>query len=441
MALIDRFFSGKKTVEQDSSRKKTLPCSLEPDNITVEMLKELIPVRNLDEDHLSSFAVNSQSEVFGKGTRLFQAGQNDSSVLYLLKGTVVVDDEEGQKYDVDAGSTKARFPLASGTKFCATAYAKTDVSILRVSKKIMSTISANGNGNADLEKNFIETPDELADSRLFQLFLAHYRENEMTVPTLPDVSLRLAKAMQSEIKSAAEAANIIQLDPIIASKLVQVANCPLYLAANPITTCQAAVNRIGLLATRNLVVSISMKPAFRCDSPLIKNRIAALWKQSIKISCIAYVLAKITKTINPEEALLAGLISDIGVLPFLQFTADLPGSYYNSDEIDIAIPYLRGPVGSSILQSWRFPDTLVEIPRVAENWYYDGGEALNLNDIVILSRLHYYIGARRLADVPAINLIPACSKLDDGTLSPEYSLKILHNAKDKIDEALRFFTL
>ncbi|MEN8260577.1 MAG: cyclic nucleotide-binding domain-containing protein, partial [Pseudomonadota bacterium] len=187
--MIDRFFSGKKTAKNDSPLAKKLPCRLAPGNITVEMLKELIPIRNLDEDELSSFALNRQSEVFGKGTLLFKAGQNDSSVMYLLKGTVVVDDEGGQKYEVNSGTTKARFPLASGKTFCATAYAKTDVSVLRVSKKIMTTSSADGNGHADEDKDSIEIPNELSNSRLFQLFVEHYRKNELTLPTLPDVAI------------------------------------------------------------------------------------------------------------------------------------------------------------------------------------------------------------------------------------------------------------
>jgi HD-like signal output (HDOD) protein len=91
-----------------------------------------------------------------------------------------------------------------------------------------------------------------------------------------------------------------------------------------------------------------------------------------------------------------------------------------------------------LLKKWDFPANLIEIPMLAEDWYHDSGNALAMSDIVILSKLHSYIGTRRMAELPAINSIPACAKLKDGRLSPTYSLKVLHDAEDRIRKATQF---
>jgi HD-like signal output (HDOD) protein len=164
-----------------------------------------------------------------------------------------------------------------------------------------------------------------------------------------------------------------------------------------------------------------------------------IWKQSIFISSISFVLATEAKHLNADEALLAGLVCDLGLVPFLDFAANLPDNYYTELDLKKALPYVRGPVGATILQKWDFPDELVNIPLYADDWFYNNSEKLDLTDVVILGRLHGKISKRDMAGLPPINSIPAASKLTNVTLSPENSLQIIHDAKHKINEALKVF--
>ncbi|NOQ76913.1 MAG: histidine kinase, partial [Methylococcaceae bacterium] len=59
---------------------------------------------------------------------------------------------------------------------------------------------------------------------------------------------------------------------------------------------------------------------------------------------------------------------------------------------------------------------------------------------VVLAQLHSKIGQKDNKAYPAISSIPAASKLNDATLSPEHSLAILHDAKGKINNALKAFS-
>jgi len=412
-------------------RKKTpVTCSLEPEAVSIDTLETLIPVRNFSNDKLLAFATEAKSEVYPADTLLFSAGDQADSVLYLLKGSVTLSDSSGQNYGIQAGTTKAKFPLSSGAVHTTTALAVSDVAVMRVSHNIMASRHSEATPLAELH-----IPEELSENHLLQAFVQHYNNEEMEIPSLPDIAVRLRHAMQYDI-GIADAVKIIQLDPVISAKLVEVANCPLYVCSTPAKSCFTAVNRIGLHATRSLVISLSIHHIFKSKSLVIKKHLDRIWKQSLYISTLSYVLASVSKQANPEEALLAGLVCDIGAVPFLNFAANLPKDYYTETDIEQALPYVKGPIGYRILQNWGFTEDFIKIPLFSEDWYQYQGPELDLTDIVVLSRLHSKIGLAQLTELPAITSIPAASKLKDYSLSPEHSLKILHEAKQQVHDAL-----
>jgi len=405
------------------------------ENISMSVVQELFPIRNYDTEKLLAFTSDLKSEVLPKQTILFRYGDKTDSALYLLKGTVSLSDENGKIYEIVAGTGEAKFPLSSGDIYTTTAVAKTDVSVLRVSQKILSPKYA---PLSQFSKLVI--PDELTDNHLLSGFFHHYDSEELNIPSLPDVAIKLRNAMHNDAIGIADAVKIIQHDPVISAKLIGLANCPLYLSATPVKSCFEAVNRIGLNATRNLVISLSIHRIFKTSSPLIKKYLDELWKESLSISIISFVLASITKQVNPEEALLAGLICNIGAVPFLSFAANFPKNYYTESDIDLALTYVKGPVGYKILNDWGFVEEYLKVPLYAEDWYQNNSEKLNLTDIVVLSRLHNKIGCKNMSELPVISSIPAASKLKNFSLSPELSLNILHEAKQKINETMKAFS-
>ncbi|SMF93667.1 HD-like signal output (HDOD) domain, no enzymatic activity [Methylomagnum ishizawai] len=426
-------------VEASPERRVILPSARLPLPITLDILKQLFPIRNLDDDELGAYALERKAEVCGPGSILFRAGYPIKYVHYLLEGTVVMDVGPGTRYEIGADTAKARFPLCYGKHYTATAEAKTDVQILRVSAKIMSLGSTlTQEVPHSLDADNLDIPEAVRESSLFQAFSQHYRDDELRVPSLPEVAARVGQAVREDI-GLAEIARIVQLDPVIAARLVHIANSPLYLPSRPAVTCLDAVSRLGLLATRNLVMAFSLKQVFRCKDEDLARIAQNHWRRSIHLSALCYVLAADNPGMSQEEALLAGLLADIGAVPCLYFTENLPRTLWTPAEVEAILPLVRGPVGAYLLKRWDFPPELGIIPQVAEDWYYDGGERLTLNDIVILSKLHAYIGTPQMAALPAINAIPACAKLKNHQLSPAYSLRVLHEAKDAIAQAMKFF--
>jgi HD-like signal output (HDOD) protein len=421
LSIFNKIFKEKSSDEQVSKE------------VPLDTLKKLIPIRSLSEEKLLAFDLTKQAEFLPENVIIFELGQAADKIYYLLEGAVELEDANGKSYEIIAGTGMANFPLSGGTKPATTATTKTNCYLLSVSQKIMAS------GQVDLQKKQqLDFPPILAKSELIQAFSQHYSDDELEIPSLPKVAVNLRKAMVKDI-GIAEAVEIIQLDQVISAKLIEVANCPLFITKNPAKTCFEAVNRIGLNATKNLVTTLSVKQIFQSKNLLIKKLMERIWKQSIFISSICFVLATEAKHLNADEALLAGLVSDIGLIPFLDFAANLPDDYYTEQELKQALPYIRGSVGATILRQWDFPEELINIPLYADDWYHNKSEKLDLTDVVILARLHSKIGKPGMTGLPAITSIPAASKLTNVTPSPENSLQIIHEAKHKINEALKVF--
>lgn len=449
MALFSRWLGRKSDISNvpqpehrasgNADEGRFLPAAIEPMIVTAELLKQLFPIRTLEDEVLKAFAHQRPAEAYGAGTELFRRGEPVDSVFYLLKGVVRLESGDNKSIELNAATAKARFPLSSGKQHGASAFAVTDIQVLRVSPRIMHQPVANDTAvRLLLDPGADGIPENVRSNLLFRAFCQHFRDEELQLPSMPEVAVKFRQALNHDV-SLNEVIGIVQMDPAIAAKLVRVANSPLYAPIKPINNCLDAVNRLGLIATCNLVVGYSLKQIFRSKNPDIGQLMMKEWKNSIYLSSLCWVLACENPEINAEEAQLAGLIADIGVVPLLNFAESFPPELWNLEDLKLIIPYAKAPAGSYLLERMDFSPELVEIPRLSEMWLLDRQAELTLADIVILSKLHACIGQHKMADVPIINSIPACGKIRDGRLSPEYSLNVLHEAKDRVGQLLKLF--
>ena len=66
--------------------------------------------------------------------------------------------------------------------------------------------------------------------------------------------------------------------------------------------------------TQTLVITFALRELFRTKSKTLEKRMLTIWEHSRRIAAISYVLAGKVSGLNEHEALLAGLVHDIGAL-------------------------------------------------------------------------------------------------------------------------------
>ncbi|MGD7034000.1 HDOD domain-containing protein [Methylotuvimicrobium buryatense] len=387
----------------------------------------------LTEEEIQALKIRTES--FAPGAALFIRGTEVDALVYLCKGTVYLETASGIGQEINEAILKALFPLSSGDFHQFTAIAKSNVTVIYIPKTVLLL---NRNPINPLNDPLLAS-DSLQNNPFFLRFYEHFQQRDLKIPSFPDVAFKLRRSAMQDI-GIAEVVKIVNMDPFIAAKLIQIVNSPVYRTLNPITNCHDAVNRLGFKNTMNLVTAISMKNLIKSEKPTIKKRIQENWAQSIKVSCISYTLANLTRQVNPEEALLAGLLHNIGTLPMLMFADQLPESAFTVSDLDQCIKTLQGQIGSIILERWEFPDNLKTVPVKVSNWFDHSGEALNLSDIVLLAKFHFLLTQYEYrVELPLINTLPAFQKLDSQLLTPEQSLQILQDAKQQINETMKYF--
>lgn len=419
----------------------TRPVSATATKLPLSVLKKLAPIRDLNDEEIEK--VDQHLLTYAKNATLFVLGEKSEQVFYLLKGSIEIQSNGGASYLIVGGSPLSHLPLNSGKVCGATAITQSPCQFLSIPTSIVhwwANKSRMQHHSNAVEIIDINLPREIPHTQFFDSFTQAYRENKLSLPSLPQVAIKLRKAMDKDDIGVKDVISIVQVDAPIVAKLIQVANSALYAPTSSIKNCHDAVTRLGLETTRKLVMGISVKQLFQTKSPQLMTQMQALWKKSLHVSSLSFVLAQESGVVNPEDALLAGLVCDIGAIPLLHFAEHHPENYPDSHELEKVMPYLNPPVGSLVLQTLGFSDEITEIPKFAENWYYESGyDELTLIDVVILAKLHSYFGTERSKDLPYINSIPAYTKLQNGKLNPDFSLDILVKAQQRIDAAMSVF--
>ena len=192
------------------------------------------------------------------------------------------------------------------------------------------------------------------------------------LPALSPVAVRLVELASDDTCSASDLAGLIEKDPSLAVRLLRLANSAFFRSTQPVSTLKEAVVRVGFHRLRIMALSLSLRETFPMDrvGPL---NFEMFWKTSVYRALLAKSLAHLLKSCQPEEAFVAGLISEIGLLIF--FDLFLKGKKarfeLNLDRLDEMLSREREQfgvdhrmVGEAALRHWRFPERIISCQSI-----------------------------------------------------------------------------
>ncbi len=378
---------------------------------------------------------------------LIELGSDDDHTYFLLQGSVLLTAQDGKRREIAADDISAKMPIALLRPRKYQVQALTPVRYLKIESDYLEDIANHKPATFEQFEGYQVCGDSQSEAsgfedRLSSRLLEDLQADKLELPSLPDVALRIGRALEDGISDAHQISEIIQTDPVITAKLIKAANSALYGRGTPIDTCSAAVVRLGGDVTHKLVLSYALRELFKTSSELLKQRMEALWKHSTHVAALCFALAKQDRRFNPEHAMLVGLLHDIGVVAILNYAKNFPQEILREELIDGTIDNMRAQIGSMILQNWGFGSDFVVAALEADDWMRDHQDEPDYCDLVIIAQLHSYIGQGVMSKhLPAIDEAPAHGRLELGELTPEKSLKILEEAKDLITHAQSMLNL
>ena len=222
--------------------------------------------------------------------------------------------------------------------------------------------------------------------------------DELILPTLPEIALKVRDIAEDENASIQDMARALTKDPALSARLLRVTNSPMVRTMVPITDVTTAISRLGIDFTSNLVVGIAMEQMFQATNDAIDRRMRACWSHATEIAASAQVLARHFTKLPPDQALLAGLVHQIGTLPLLSYAEHSGTLLQDGPSLDHAIAELHQMLGRKVLESWDFPQELIAV--TTDYLDFDRKpDGPDLIDLIQVATLQSYAGTNHpLAD-------------------------------------------
>jgi len=249
------------------------------------------------------------------------------------------------------------------------------------------------------------------EQRILQQLETKIKNNSLVLPSLPDVFLQVKKVVDSPSSNISHIAKIITRDPSLAARILKVSNNALYRGDHEITNLQLAVSRMGLQLIKTLVTSHSITQMFNQPKGSLKRFFKALHDHSTQVSAHAYAIATNYGEVNPDDALLAGLVHNIGYLPMAKCVESFPEINEDTNLLIEVMGKVHTQVGEMILNSWSFPRHIIDASVHYVEQFRQGSEKLDLTDIVIIAGLNTYRGTDHPCTLPDWSNYPAFQKI------------------------------
>lgn len=272
----------------------------------------------------------------------------------------------------------------------------------------------------------------------FETIAAQASQGELSFPTNVQAAHKLQHALDDPNCHIGAAAKLVQANPLLAARTVAIANSVAYnRAGSEIASVPAALQRIGIRTLQSLVAALIVRQlGSNLLDPVLREKVDQLWRHTAHVAALAQVIARRVTHVDPDTALFAGIVHEIGGFYMLSRAEEFPGIL--EGEPEDWVEHGEIPIGRGVLTKLVIPEAVLS--SVEALWL--GMRALppeTLGDTLLLandlspvaSPLHERPGATTLQGARTIDCV-----VGDGTLSA-----ILRESADEVQSLLAVLML
>jgi HD-like signal output (HDOD) protein len=210
-----------------------------------------------------------------------------------------------------------------------------------------------------------------AQQRLVEILQHKIQHDQLVLPTLPDVALKVRQRSSEPDISLLDMADVIAQDPALAARMIKVANSAFMGRSIKVNTLNQAVTRIGLSQIRNIAIAMALEQVFISKHKQVQQQLDMLWQNSIEVasiaaSCLSYYNSNVTRSgLNKDVLTLMALVHNIGALPIVA-EAERQQELLGEPRFLLHLATsLSSEVSVRILFAWGFSEPF---HKVASNW-------------------------------------------------------------------------
>lgn len=183
------------------------------------------------------------------------------------------------------------------------------------------------------------------------------------ISTLPQVAARVMEVASDPKSGALELKEAMEIDAALSSRVLRCVNSSAYATSERITSLQHAVTFLGFKEVRNLAMTASVSKLFTGDVSIGAYQRGALWRHLVSVGICSRLIAHRLNEVEAEEAFLAGLLHDVGIVledqylndHFVQVMESLSDDSILCDVETEVIGFSHARLGGKLAEAWRFP--------------------------------------------------------------------------------------
>ncbi len=403
--------------------------------LSPDKLAEFLPFAALSEEQRIILSHHIDVKSIRAGQRIIGSQHKSQMDIFLLSGAVLLESKEFESRSVAAGDYQSAYGLLQQSESPVDIVALEDTEYFSINLEYLASLSVDASTHA------LKSPEIHAGSTSHAIVHDFYRaldKGKVKLPSLPELVKKISKIMSDDKLGTSQLSQIISSDPKIAARLMKMANSPFYRGMTEVNHLSEAITRLGTETTRHLVTAFSAQEQQESNyPPWIKRHQLKSWKQSILLGALCFVLAQQSQKFSPEEAMLAGLLHNIGELPLLSFAAQYPELEHDPVGLEYILRDARSRVGALILYRWHLPESIVTAVKHTDTWFYEPYETkATLADVLIVARLFSLTMHENssLENLPLISQLPSYHKVFSENMDDETSNQVLENAKKQVAE-------
>ena len=212
---------------------------------------------------------------------------------------------------------------------------------------------------------------------------------KVELPGFPDIAARVQHVLADEDVSTDRVVKVIGAEPVLATQLLTIANSA---ALNPsgrnISDLRTAVARVGLNTVRTATIAFAVR-MLRAGADLkpIANQLDALWRRNVLIASLCYVVARSRSKLNPDTALLTGMLHGVGRLCILTRAVRHPTLFSNPATYHLIERDWHLSIAVELLTNWEVAPEIVSAVRESEDYSRPPHDSASLADVLMAANI------------------------------------------------------
>jgi HD-like signal output (HDOD) protein len=204
------------------------------------------------------------------------------------------------------------------------------------------------------------------------------------LPSFPEAAARVQQVLSDESVTSERIALVVSADAGLAARVLTMANSTLlHRGGAPVTSLKMAVTRIGYENIRTAALAYANGQLRRAPELMrIRAQLEACWEQGMRVASLAHAMAKECRRVRPDEALLAGLLHNIGVVYIL---ARSPRDSSPEQLDGSALRDWHPSIGQALIENWKLAEeiALAVVGQLDVDRHHDG--PADLQDLLIVA--------------------------------------------------------